>query len=417
MSKKVRDFQPSESNLSEFSRNSSIVIFATCISFLTQIFIARNAEPLEFSAITSFSVLINLIGIFYSGIQYETTRSQLTRNEPNDTRQQIKVSRFICITAGTTALIIILTKILLLSPDSLITWRVIGITCLYIAIAPLYIHTLGILQSRGELILISKISLSLIASNLSIQILVGLILGFNPLRYLLIQILLVGLVTIYVVYREKISSNVNKNTGIYTTASTILTLFTFNLFANSDLLLSPIILSPNDAGNFSLVVSLARYYLLLIPFLGMKIFNLSLVSSPKVIAQELRNYLRIISVAWLLSLIGFACFGIFFLNKVYGYHYDFDLALYLCYSFASFSIAISTLILTVLLALRVYVTLLATSAFALLYILMILIYDWTMQSLWALNLTLGCLLLISFSLILLRTRRIVNEKEYDDFII
>jgi hypothetical protein len=149
----------------------------------------------------------------------------------------------------------------------------------------------------------------------------------------------------------------------------------------------------------------------------MKIFNLSLVSSPKVIAQELRNYLRIISVAWLLSLIGFACFGIFFLNKVYGYHYDFDLTLYLCYSFASLSIAISTLILTVLLALRVYVTLLATSAFALLYILMILIYDWTMQSLWALNLTLGCLLLVSLSLILLRTKRLVNEKEYDDFII
>jgi O-antigen/teichoic acid export membrane protein len=387
-------------NSHTFLKNSIIVSAATLLSFLTQVYVARNTNLGDFAILTTFNVFLNVIGVFYAGIQYETSRLSHQVKGYSTEENTTKISTFITSIVCTSIALGTFLKLTFLKDSQILSWKLFGVGIAYLIISPLLVYVSGILQSRGELVEISILSLALIGGNLSVQILFSKMITFSPMSYLTIQAIILVLLLSYIIPKRKIPFQTESRTSWNKALLTILTIFIFNVFINIDIIVSPFIWPSDDAGNFSLLAVLSRYYIVFVPFLTARLFNFSLNSNLKITYQELLRNLRLIFAIWLLFTLLFAISGISLLNRIYGNQYSIDTRLFLTYSAVSLIGAFSTQFVILLIRFHSFGALVFSGLVVMMYLLVLTNIEWRIETLWVLNLVFGSIMLVGFIVIL-----------------
>ena len=396
-------------NSHTFLKNSMIVSAATLLSFLTQVYVARNTNLGDFAILTTFNVFLNVIGVFYAGIQYETSRLSHQVKGYSTEENTTKISTFITSIVCTSIALGIFLKLTFLKDSQILSWKLFAVAIAYLIISPLLVYVSGILQSRGELVEISILSLVLIGGNLSVQILFSKMITFSPMSYLTIQAIILALLLTYVIRKRKIPFQTESRTSAYKALLTLLTIFIFNVFINIDVIVSPFIWASDDAGNFSLLAILSRYYIVFVPFLTAKLFNFSLRSDIKITYQELLRNLRMIFAIWILFTLLFAISGISLLNRIYGNQYSIDTRLFLTYSAVSLVGAFSTQFIILLIRFHSFEALVFSGLVLIMYLLILINFEWRIETLWILNLVFGSIMLAGF-LVILRIQKSMFRK-------
>lgn len=281
-----------------------ITLLTTFLSFISQTLIIRNLQQVDVSLFTTAMSFINIVGIFFSAIAISSSSDFASGVVSNKIRILDRNTRDLVALACALALLFIVIG----SMGS----KIFGFNFfLSFPLASIFISTAllttahGRLQGLGKFDRSSAVSLLLVSVNLIFIILLISLGDLNLISILILQSgisILVG-AGIHVYWRKEpgIATSPFSTRNLWLTISVV----SFWVLANSDLLLAPISLGLTDRTQYSIAANLAKYPLLFAVFINTHMLNtLSRSEGPsRRIAQARGALLQLffIWLAWLLA--------------------------------------------------------------------------------------------------------------------